>query len=81
MKVKDGRRGVVFVSRDPSGSYVELQTSGRGVMEQPRGVLLTPEGARRLAAAILFEAGRLDHPEAAEAPHSGETHAPIRKSA
>jgi hypothetical protein len=52
MKVDDGRTGVVFVSRDPSGCYVELQASG--------GVRLTPEGARRLAAAILLEAGKAD---------------------
>ena len=68
MKVNDGRRGVVFVGRDSSGSYIELQTSAGGVMEQPRSVLLTPEGARRLAAAILFEAGRLGLPGADEAP-------------
>ena len=60
MKVNDGRRGVVFVNRDPSGRYIELQTSVGGVMDQPRGVMLTPDGARRLAAAILLEAGKLD---------------------
>lgn len=31
-------------------------------MDQPRGVLLTQEEARRLAAIILFEAGKLDAP-------------------
>jgi hypothetical protein len=76
MKVNDGRRGVVFVSRDPSGCYIELQTSAGGVMDQPLGVLLTPDGARRLAAAILFEAGRLDRTESDEA-----TPAAIRRSA
>jgi len=58
MKVKGGR-GVVFVSRDSSGAYVELQTSGAGVMDQPGGVLLTRDEARRLAASILFEAGKV----------------------
>ena len=58
MKVKSGR-GVVFVSRDSSGAYVELQTSGAGVMDQPGGVLLTRDEARRLAASILFEAGKV----------------------
>jgi hypothetical protein len=76
MKVNDGLRGVVFVGRDPSGCYIELQTSAGGVMEQPKGVLLTPEGARRLAAAILFEAGRLE-PSQCEA----ETPAPMRRTA
>lgn len=66
MKVKNSRAAEVLVGRDPSGSYVELQTSGGGVMDQPRGVLLTQEEARRLAAIILFEAGKLDAPHAAE---------------
>jgi hypothetical protein len=76
MKVNDGHRGVVFVGRDSSGSYIELQTSAGGVMDQPRSVLLTPEGARRLAAAILFEAGRLDRTESEETPPAA-----IRRSA
>ena len=62
MKVKNGSAAEVLVGRDPSGSFVELQTAGAGVMDQPRGVLLTQEEARRLAAIILFEAGKLDAP-------------------
>lgn len=66
MKVKSGSAAEVLVGRDPSGSYIELQTAGGGVMDQPRGILLTQEEARRLAAIILFEAGKLDAPHAAE---------------
>jgi len=62
MKMKNGSTAEVLVGRDPSGSFVELQTAGGGIMDQPRGVLLTQEEARRLAAIILFEAGKLDAP-------------------
>ncbi|HET8948552.1 MAG TPA: hypothetical protein VFQ07_16345, partial [Candidatus Polarisedimenticolia bacterium] len=62
MTVKDGRRNVVYVGRDPSGSYIELQTAAGSVMDQPGAVLLSADGARRLAAAILFEAGKLEKP-------------------
>jgi hypothetical protein len=62
MKVKSGNTAEVLVGRDASGSFIELQTAAGGVMDQPRGVLLTQEEARRLAAIILLEAGKLDAP-------------------
>lgn len=75
MTVRDGRRNVIFVGRDPSGSFIELQTVAGSVMDQPGAVLLTPDGARRLAAAILFEAGRLEKPANSKPSH------PLRRSA
>jgi hypothetical protein len=75
MTVRDGRRNVVYVGRDPSGSFIELQTAAGTVMDQPGGVLLTPDGARRLAAAILFEAGRLEKPARSRPVH------PLRRTA
>ena len=66
MKVKSRSAAEVLVGRDPSGSYIELQTAGGGAMDQPRGVLLTQEEARQLAAIILFEAGKLDVPHTDE---------------
>jgi hypothetical protein len=75
MTVRDGRRNVIFVGRDPSGAYIELQTAAGTTMDQPGAVLLTPDGARRLAAAILFEAGRLEKPAGAKPAH------PLRRSA
>lgn len=76
MKVKGGR-GVVLVSRDSSGAYVELQTSGAGEMDQPGGVLLTREEARRLAASILFEAGKVQRRKGTvSVPHT-----PLRRTA
>ena len=66
MKVKSGSAAEVLVGRDSSGSYIELQTAGGGVMDQARGILLTQEEARRLAAIILLEAGKLDAPHSAD---------------
>ena len=65
MNVKNAGTGEVLVGRDPSGSFIELQTAGGEILHQPRGVLLTRDEARRLAAIILLEAGKLDaSPEA-----------------
>ena len=72
MKVKSGSAAEVLVGRDPSGSFIELQTAGGGVMDQPRGVLLTQEEARRLAAIILLEAGKLDVPATGWLHHEDE---------
>ena len=68
MKVIDGRTGTVFVGRDASGFSIEVETRG--------SVLLTADGARRLAAVLLFEAAKL------EPSQSGTDLAPpMRKSA
>jgi hypothetical protein len=67
MKVKGGR-GMVFVGRDSSGAFIELQTSGSGVMDQPGGVLLTRDEARRLAASILFESDKMPRRRIAAQP-------------
>ena len=62
MRVKNGCAREVVVGRDPNDSFIKLQTAKGGVMDQPGGVLLTQEEARRLAAVILLEAGKLDPP-------------------
>ena len=61
MRVMDGRTGEVLVGGDPAGSFVELHIEGN-VAEKPRVVRLNRVEARRLAALILFQAGRLNRP-------------------
>jgi hypothetical protein len=76
MKVMNTSAGEVLVGRDPNGSFLELKTVGEGVADRRSGVLLTQNEARRLAALILFEAGKLDSPAADWLPAEG-----LRRSA
>ena len=67
MQIADEGVREVFVTRDEAGSRVEVhvaETDG----ERPRVVRLSSEEARRLAALILFQAGRLQRPRASWAP-------------
>lgn len=59
MRVMDGKKAEVRVDRDPAGSFVELHIEG-SVNEKGRVIRLDRGEARRLAALILFQAGRLD---------------------
>ena len=59
MRVKDERIEAIFVERDPARSSLEVQI-GEPAAEGARVIRLTGEEARRLAALLLFEAGRLE---------------------
>jgi len=67
MQIADEGVREIFVTRDEARSCVEIhvaETPG----ERPRVVRLSAEEARRLAALILFQAGRLQRPRATWAP-------------
>lgn len=59
MKVKDGQTREIHVERDRALSRIEVQL-GDPAGEGRRVLRLSREEARRLAALLLFEAGRLD---------------------
>ncbi len=63
MRVMDERTEEIVVARDPARSSVELQI-GTTAADGTRVIHLTREEARRLAALILFQAARLDRPQA-----------------
>ncbi|HKB07124.1 MAG TPA: hypothetical protein VKF61_02455 [Candidatus Polarisedimenticolia bacterium] len=67
MQIADERVREIFVTRDPARSCVEIQVSETSG-ERPRVVRLGADEARRLAALLLFQAGRLQRPRASWAP-------------
>jgi hypothetical protein len=67
MRLIDQRTEEVLVERDPERQRIEVHVGATGDAGA-RIVRLTSEEARRLAALLLFESARLEHPRAHFAP-------------
>ena len=67
MQIADEGVREIFVTRDEARSRVEIHVAETDA-ERPRVVRLSSYEARRLAALILFQAGRLQRPRATLAP-------------
>ena len=63
MRPIDSSTGEIHVARGLEGGTVEVQIAATGA-EGDRLLRLSREEARRLAALILFQAARLDRPQA-----------------
>ena len=77
MRVEDRNTGEISVGRDTSRAVVEVRIDGASG-DDARVIRLNSEEARRLAALVLFQAAKLDHPHARwTLPYAS----PVRKSA